>query len=132
MKHKFRKTKQSFNQQQFPTQFKFFITISIPLFLHFFKHSFSSKPYLPFPSSFNSNFHLFSFLIVLVVYCYCCPILKNNTLLYQMNECDWYALFSHTSNKHIESKCCIHSNTFCSNYTHRMIYHSRIIFIICL
>ena len=64
-----------------------------PLFLHSFKHSFSSKPYLSFPSSFNSNFHLFSFLIALVVYCYCCPILKNNTLLYQMNQCDWYALF---------------------------------------
>lgn len=64
-----------------------------PLFLHFFKHSFSSKPYLPFPSSFNSNFHLFPFLIVLVVYCYCCPILNNITLLYQMNQCDWYALF---------------------------------------
>ena len=101
MKNKFRKTKQSFNQQQFPIQFKFFITTSIPpLFLHFFKHSFSSKPYLPFPSSFNSNFHLFSFLIVLVVYCYCCPIPKNITLLYQMNQCDWYVFFTHLKQTH--------------------------------
>ena len=71
-----------------------------PLFLHFFKHSFSSKPYLPFPSSFNSNFHLFPFLIALVVYCYCYPILINITLLYQMNQCDWYAFFTHLKQTH--------------------------------
>ena len=35
MKNEFRKTKQSFNQQQFPTQFKFFITISISTFSPF-------------------------------------------------------------------------------------------------
>ena len=70
------------------------------------------------------HFSLFLFFIVIVV-----PFSRiTHYCIKWMNVIDMS--FSYASNKHIENKCCIHSNTFCGNCTHRMRYHSRIIFII--
>ena len=86
------KNKTVIQSKTISTSIQIFITISIPTFSPFLQTLILFKT-ISFPSSFNSNFHLFSFLIVLVVCCYCYPILISITLLYQMNQCDWYALF---------------------------------------